>query len=223
MGQRHQIYLVLPGEVKINDNFSHNVIGLHNQWLFGQTAISQLKNCLEFIKNQDQYGPFRKNMCAAYAIDALKCIYSVNTNGYYHAHHVLDRKEEVTNPDNVENNDGITIIDCRDPEQTKYCFMWLAENDYNIQHTYMPISARAYINTYYGDQWLKSMLKHKRESLGANIPEVEKVELLNKHAEECVNWQMECMKICDEVDDLAQLLSPSEVESIFPMMRIRRG
>lgn len=217
MGQRQQIYLALPFQVELPDKTKSNVIGLHNQWLYGYTSLSQLKNALSFIKNQDNYGPMRCETFKDEAVDAFRAIYSTNANGYYHYHHVLGHKE-CSNPDNGDNNDGIVVIDARDINNLKYCYMWLSQRDYSNAKTYTPISCFEYIKNYYGDEWLGGTLKMARKRLEQDntLTEKEKVKKLEEEAKACVDHQTDCINLCTDIENLASLLSPSEVSSIFP-------
>ena len=221
MGQRHQIYFVLPFEVE-NNGKKINKVGLHNQWLYGQAALSQLHNALSFIGKQDKYGPLCNSMFSNDATEVCKALYSINTStGYYHAHHVLDI-DECEDPDLGDNNDGITVIDARDMNNIKYCFMWLEANDYGIKgkKCYKPISAKDYVKNYYSDKWLKSELSSRSEALKKDdkLTEDERTKNVQEHLHECMAWQSEVYALADEIDKLASLLSPKEAEAIFPKM-----
>lgn len=223
MGQRHQIYLALPFAVKLPNGNLSNVIGLHNQWLYGQTALEQLLNALSFTANQDEYGPFKNTTFVDEAIEAFRAIYSTNVNGYYHYHHILS--EECSNPDLGDNNDGITIIDARDKDQLKYCFMWLDYSDYGDKVTsYKPLPAHEYIKTYYGDEWFYAELKQKKEELDkTDLSRDEKATAIKKYAEELADHQLDCLKTCESIHKCASLLSPEEVITIFPSLADKVG
>ena len=116
MGQRHQIYLKLPGKNygKGNPNTRGPiVVGIHHQWLYGKTACEALLRMLNFaqiIRDKVTDNSFcgtdylfgQKDKKGHYgspeqALGALASIYSVDAGtGYYHAVHKF-RTEEASN------------------------------------------------------------------------------------------------------------------------------
>ena len=108
MGQRHQIYL---------RTIDGSIVGIHHQWLYGLRSVKQLKNMLTYIDNavkNDETFSFKYD-----AQSMLAACYSIDIeSGYYHRVHKLDDN----NPDNGDNNNGITLIDISDMDNPTYCF-----------------------------------------------------------------------------------------------------
>lgn len=169
MGQRHQIYVRFP----IKDK--NNIAGYHHQWLYGYSAISALSRVVQFWVNSEDKtipkdssfrlsGPLRTDVCyglprQSKVIDSLYSIdieegYWANICNFIQDYTDLKPGEipsEVLDPRNGDNNDGITIIDCFDPEVIKYCFMSVGhlEGEINPKKTLVPMSAREYLLCYY--------------------------------------------------------------------------
>lgn len=139
MGQRHQIYLRLPGKFYFEGNPNNRpaiTVGIHHQWLYGQTAIKQLERALIFFRARkaDDFGDFFN---PAEAAQALAAVYScIPEEGYFHRLHILrDGPDDSLSsiggkagwdscceaPEEGDNNDGITVIDFEGPT-VKYCF-----------------------------------------------------------------------------------------------------
>ena len=121
MGQRHQIYLRLPA-MYAEDNPNHKpirVVGIHHQWLWGQTAMKLLVNFLTFLKKSENQYSGRD------VLEILQCAYAIHPEtGYFHGICPELDKDEVENPLNTDNNNGVTIIDLTG-KKPKYCFMSL--------------------------------------------------------------------------------------------------
>ena len=160
MGQRHQIYIKLPykfeqfKDYEENKKVKNNVIALHHQWLYGVMALKQLNNFMTFVENGKDndyfiFGPKgfdNPENCAQY-------LYATNIEeGYYHRVSI-ESKELADNPDNGDNNDGITIIDLSG-KVPKYCFMFVYAGGEYCEH-YKPLTARQYVECYYGESVLE--------------------------------------------------------------------
>lgn len=155
MGQRHQIYLRLP-EIYYNENNPNNkparTVGIHHQWLWGQTAMMLLSQYLRFLENRD-HDRFTDEQ-----LEALQCAYSFCADAGYFRHLCprLD-EDECDNPLNADNNNGITVIDLTG-KKPKYCFMSLDHlecldakfKDKKIENL-TPMNARQYIGLHYHD------------------------------------------------------------------------
>ena len=149
MGQRHQIFIKLPYEMEIKcdyeeNTYKSNIVGLHNQWLYGRTAIEQLQHALTYLHNAstDTYGVFNYEYTINKAPQAFKWLYTLNpVTGYYHEHSLLS-EDEIKNPMYCDNNDGFTIIDATDSTNLKYCMT-------SGEDLLTPISAQDYVSTYY--------------------------------------------------------------------------
>ncbi len=86
MGQRHQVYLRLR-KIDYGDKNPNNkpetTIGIHHQWLYGQTALRLLNNLMTFWEQtkDDMYPPLH-DWYIGDARGILSAIGSV-TNSYY--------------------------------------------------------------------------------------------------------------------------------------------
>jgi hypothetical protein len=178
MGQRHQIYLRLPkvdyGGTNPN-NRPEVTCGMHNQWLYGYSAMSSLYRFLKFASKvkDDQFNPLGKvnpNECQA----ILNNIYSVDIETGYHSNNSLfpiDRKdtdfeETCSDPRLGDNNNGITIIDVADLKNISYCFMSIGhlecldkskvnreESDSPSYANFAPISVEEWMALHFGDEY----------------------------------------------------------------------
>ena len=160
MGQRHQVILLLPKVQYSQKNNPNNraaqAIAIHHQWLYGKSAVFFLKQFLTWYKNagrpEGETVPYYIGFGTKEATAVLKAAYSFNAEeGYYHETHEL----ESTNPKTFDNNDGVTMIDLRQPEQPKYCFFALKggyEANENAK-AYEPHSARQYQTYYDVEEW----------------------------------------------------------------------
>ena len=179
MGQRHQIYLRL-GE--LDDSFSNaerfikkggksfkneQTVGIHNQWLYGHSAISSLYRFLKFTEviKKEEYSPFKQ---ADRAISILDSAYSIDIETGYNSSNIIfetnpqirdpkDGKKMIKNPQyygecedprNGDNNNGITIIDLADLRNPQYCFMSIGHLQclHHTKHDREETSNPAYIN-----------------------------------------------------------------------------
>ncbi len=149
MGQRHQIYVVLPKD----HHTGKRVIGIHHQWLYGHTAARLCERFLTFIlqaKKVDtgsSYHPFA-NFDNPQPI--LEALYSCDAEeGYFHNVCALD--VECDDPRKGDNNDGITVFDLRRLKGKKgrigYCFASL-DGHHDLPEL-RPLSAREYVRGYY--------------------------------------------------------------------------
>lgn len=152
MGQRHQVWV----RTKDRYNEERQIIGIHHQWMFGQTAIILLRNLIKF---------HQKNLNAPFGTpevfqsgydeqDALVAVYSADpVIGYYHRVTPLSEFGEINTPQWYDNNDGITIIDLS-LKKPKYCLMAINglecdhSQEYKVQN-FVPLSAQEYLSLYY--------------------------------------------------------------------------
>lgn len=169
MGQRHQIYIRLPKKFynKGNvNNYPETTIGIHNQWLYGYTAIRQLKNLLSWAQNslKSEHSPLKTDISES--LDVTAAIYSVDIeSGYYSGIVKLDydrQKEnfsdEVDDPCKASNNNGITIVDFTQ-KKPQYCFLSIGHLE-TIDDTkeeayvnFFPIDALEWLELHYGTPW----------------------------------------------------------------------
>ena len=170
MGQRHQIYVAFKDYGARttafgmpSPNFPVKIIGVHHQWLFGQTAAKQAMRMMQFVTGNRSIKSYAdQNYCnpfwsAATAKDTLKAIYTmIPEDGYYSNVHELVGGES-RNPLLGDNNDGITIFDFTDFTAPKYCFMGLGDSGHSFGASedagvsWLPYSAAKYESLYYPD------------------------------------------------------------------------
>jgi len=113
MGQRFQ------GFIKTQTRQSVETIGFHHQWLYGATAVQQLRNILEFnFKARSGYklGDSESYLSSSEVDSIVLNLASTNAKeGYYH--NVISLNAEAKeypnslNPDYQDNNDGQFFID----------------------------------------------------------------------------------------------------------------
>lgn len=155
MGQRHQIFIHIPSNPASTDpilasNFGKGkttVLAFHNQWLYGQRALTNAANLINLNPSAFFYGPESR-------------LWNSDVNAV--VNQSMEEKADkswLLNPtepemrsyfDQGDNNDGITIIDL---VSKKYCFMEIdakPEGDRPTNRQYKPISAKQYVEGYYG-------------------------------------------------------------------------
>lgn len=193
MGQRHQVW------VRTKDRYSEEkrIIGIHHQWMFGQTAIILLRNLLKFHQKNLE-APFGTPKVFQFGYDeqdALVAVYSADPAiGYYHRVTPLSEFGEINTPQWYDNNDGITIIDLS-PKKPKYCMMAInglecdRTQGYKVQN-FVPLSAQEYLELYY-----PNYLDDKKEFAIA----LSAIKHLSKYS----------------------VLTPQEVQDIFPELPAR--
>lgn len=210
MGQRHQIYAVLPytfqqlkeevwKEGAKKEYIESNTVALYHGWFYGTLPLRQLKQVFKFYEKgkNEQYHIFNESgqYCSGSPEDALKSLYSIDLeSGGYHS--VLVEPNIVAqDPRRADNNDGITVIDFRKEKEPKYAFMFF--DDYDGERIpYQPLSAEQYVRSYYNDNYYK---EHE------------------KSEEYKQKWEKEIKKLVSFFDDYA-VLTQAELEDIFPIM-----
>ncbi|KAJ3085142.1 hypothetical protein HK102_000279 [Quaeritorhiza haematococci] len=141
MGKRHQAYMI----AKVAGRYCC-IAGVHNQWLYG---FSVLYKCFQFISHVKT--PVLRPMIK------------------HHIHHTVTVQDELrrsvkptalevnvelfeSSQSNVDNNDGITVIDVTDLEAPRYCFVSIdglegrAAGNIPVD---VPLSAETYVRAYY--------------------------------------------------------------------------
>ena len=167
MGQRHQIYLALPHcnlcngtgiypDMKARPSCNGcagkghpygKVVGLHHQWLYGTLPPHFLGRVFQFIKNSDAHLNQALTNGFENPAEVLKAIYQCDpSEGYYHSLSPLE--DECADPRLGDNNDGITVIDLRDPKSVGYCFMFFDRPDRSVAPL-TPLTAKQYVEAYY--------------------------------------------------------------------------
>jgi len=159
MGQRHQIFVKAYNEER---NEETTTVGFHHQWLYGATAIKQLRHMLSFDKNTNKYHKLsetKSNLLSNKDIQKIvEIAFSTNIEkGYYSTMISLngsETEEAYLNPDNQDNNDGQTFVDFTGGKITyAYVFPFDREEDKEDNTTaitsWKVLSAREYIKEYY--------------------------------------------------------------------------
>lgn len=214
MGQRHQIYFIFPMSYKINmpedcyeeKAVKHYIVGIHHQWLYGQIAAKQLMYFLKYCKSihvdEYDYHPFGSKGRHDDIPDVVCCLYSTNPEGYYHRV-CIEPKEIVDDPNAAHNNDGITLIDLRDINDIKYCFMYLVDQeDDNAEiaiEAYQPLSAKEYVEHNYPQGYLDRLFNYNYEGDEDTFKE-------------------ENAYIIEEISKMATLMDKREVLKSFPTL-----
>lgn len=204
MGQRHQIYVVLPytfaqkKSYHSNEYVQSNIVAIHHQWLYSFLPITRVAQFARFyekhVNTESTYGVFlsRTSENPENAVAALISFHW--EKGVYSECHFLEN-EFAVNPLFADNNDGITIIDLREKGKFKYCFMFLNEWEGEIPGM-TPLSARGYLKAYFDDYDPSNPEWPQKEVIYIEA-QIEKVESL-------------------------PLLTLEEVKEIFPAMYVEK-
>lgn len=160
MGQRHQIFLFTKDE-----NGNTVGTGIHHQWLFGFTAVMKAEVVMAYAKKalKDKYHPFVYPNYFHKAKDCLLALYQINLEtGFFNtsASHLnylptdTTETEAVKNPRVMDNNDGITVFDFRNPKQPMYCMVNIStyDTEYAGVHnlpSWVPCTTGEYLRAYY--------------------------------------------------------------------------
>jgi hypothetical protein len=190
MGQRHQTFIKVLNPVKLKRNYAnptdkklarkmfgsgkHTIIAIHHQWLYGRSAVYNIKHILNLTEHMNEYtNPFSEN----YSFDSLDeyikevmMLLQVQTNPLHPRGTGIERmiflNSECIDEDGKydskwdirlnftygDNNDGISIIDTI---ERKYCLMNISTyepiNDVHRLQSMLPYSADDYVNCYYSE------------------------------------------------------------------------
>lgn len=216
MGMRHQIYIVLPYTFKQKNRYSDddlndveykksNIVALHNHWLFGVLAGQQLLQFLSYFEKgieayNDSFILHKEGGYKGNPELLSASLYSLNTSTGYFEQTLIMGYDMAHNPHLGDNDTGITIIDLRE-SVPKYCFMFLFSDDNNISNYLTPLSAKEYMNNFYGEHVLlkKSYWKNNLKQFEDSKVQME---FLNKDL------------------DRFEVLSLSDVQTLFPLIFI---
>ncbi|KAL8667145.1 MAG: hypothetical protein Q9168_007331 [Polycauliona sp. 1 TL-2023] len=168
MGQRHQLFVI----ARINGRY-RQLCAIHHQDLEGHGALQRCRDTLNIFQNTVNRLPIQQELIAASKKDddfwilhgdvwgtsknshvpfpfIMTCLIigaSFNLDGYYH--------DVLIEPffmafDGGDNNNGVTIFDISEPDNTRYCFVdYLGmESEFEVE-LYTPLSARTYLEAYY--------------------------------------------------------------------------
>lgn len=163
MGQRHQIYAILPYTFKQQKEFNwgeekpeyvdSNVVALHHQWLYGTLPLRRLNQLFAFYQKGHTYKfhVFNKEgSFSGLAEKALQTLYSLDIEeGQFYGVSLL-MNDAAKNPRLGDNNDGITIIDFREAGKPKYAFMFLHRAFETAP--FQALSAEDYVRSYYNEE-----------------------------------------------------------------------
>lgn len=192
MGQRHQIFLKVRNPLKMERNYiskeeksksrkifgsgKYTIIAIHHQWLYGRSAVFNIKHILNITENMNDYNnPFSDD----YLVDSLDSyindvmmLLQVQTNPLHPRGtgiekmtflntECLDENGKYGNECDIrlnftfgDNNDGISIIDTI---ERKYCLINIhrqdiGENSSSGLPSMLPSSAEDYVHCYYPNQ-----------------------------------------------------------------------
>jgi hypothetical protein len=143
-------------------------VAIHHQWLYGATAVQQLRNILEYNFNaSDTYklGNKESYLSADDVNSIVLNLASTNAKeGYYHNVISLNAEaqewKEALNPDDQDNNDGQFFIDFTVKGKPKVCFThpfsretYEDEGDVILGfNKWQLMGAREYFGLYYTDK-----------------------------------------------------------------------
>lgn len=147
MGQRLQVIAIAKDDIRA---------AFHHQWLYGHTAINVCADALKFAKQS----PTESRGLGAFPTqqdfqEVLKVVLSVVRRGQNARAKRIENWIDVTKEGLCkdftlgDNNDGVIILDLRDPKDPAYCFV--TNNDL-YSNPFTPISGEDYLATYYQDE-----------------------------------------------------------------------
>jgi hypothetical protein len=192
MGQRHQIFLKVKNPLKMERNYlskeekskarkifgsgKHTIIAVHHSWLYGRSAVFNIKHILDITENMNDYNnPFADDYSFNKLDDYIKdvmMLLQVQTNPLHPRgtgiermiflnDECLDENGKYGNECDIrlnftygDNNDGISIIDTI---ERKYCLVNIYRQDIGDNSSsglpsMLPSSAEDYVHCYYPNQ-----------------------------------------------------------------------
>ena len=152
MGQRHQLFII----AKVFRRY-RTLAALHNQWLYGERPLKQCLRLLTVLQTESNRIPITQELRTArekpeefWTDDAIvqpfpfiaTCL-TVGSSfepdvGYSARVHPMRFN---TTLDQIDNNDGITVIDISNLDRFRYCFAFPDKR--------RPLSASAYLSLYF--------------------------------------------------------------------------
>ncbi|KAL8868226.1 MAG: hypothetical protein Q9174_005127, partial [Haloplaca sp. 1 TL-2023] len=150
MGQRHQLFII----AKITSRY-RTLAAVHRQWLYNKGPVERCLRLIKILGAASNRVPINHEIQAArqkdeafWTTEAMHPFPFIGTCllvgssfeaeiGYQHRVHSLPFNVTL---DEIDNNDGITVIDISDLAEIKYCFMSLDDQK--------PKSASAYVARY---------------------------------------------------------------------------
>ncbi|KAI4267736.1 MAG: hypothetical protein L6R38_008118 [Xanthoria sp. 2 TBL-2021] len=155
MGQRHQLFVV----AKIRNRYRTLAVA-HRQWLYEMGPVERCLRLIQIFQAGPNQIPIKQELRAAcekdddfWTTDSMQPFPFIATcllvgssfepeDGYQHRVHSLPFNVTL---DQIDNNDGITIIDLSDTKNIRYCFAFL---DDWPQKPLKPLSANGYLVRY---------------------------------------------------------------------------
>lgn len=217
MGQRHQ------GFIKVKDANWENgekvigshTIGYHHQWLYGATAMQQVRNILEFSFKASKYYAFNSDDMQMSNEEKEKLVFNLaSTNvkcGYYH--NVISLNDEAKEwetsmkPSHQDNNDGQHFIDFTVKGKPKMCFAFPFDKDiYDVNDNvidtipaFQVLSAKQYFNLYYSENEVKEATETNNKG---------DILFFNKALRD-IKW----------IENHTKLMTQSELEILYPNLK----
>ncbi|KAF8154556.1 hypothetical protein B0H34DRAFT_676316 [Crassisporium funariophilum] len=169
MGQRHQVYLiakVVPHDKTPREARYRCIGALHHQWCYGRSPLQATTRFMKLIKQKENaeiiqeeinalhglYGVFRQepdlpDIPCPFAHFLVSSSWSASyLDGGFDGSDTC-ALEAGGSSAQVDNNDGITIIEITDPEKPSYCFVIIRSSD--VLPRMSPLSASQYVRSYY--------------------------------------------------------------------------
>jgi hypothetical protein len=221
MGQRHQIFVKSYTTERDLESFT---AAFHHQWLYGGTAIQQLRNMLEFNKNvgihgqlNGKYTQLSSNENMLTPNDIIKIVdncFSMNVAVGYHST-MMSLNEEAAKydenslrPDYQDNNDGQTFVDFTG-DKIKYCFTFPFDKEEDEEDETLaakcwePLSARDYVKHYY----------EINEFSDVNIDTLNETEKNDKAFLDNIKANIEW------IEENVELMTQEEFFDLYPMLK----
>ncbi|KAK3379570.1 hypothetical protein B0T24DRAFT_162423 [Lasiosphaeria ovina] len=158
MGQRHQLFIIS----KIQDRY-RTLAAIHHQWLYGASATKACWRVLQVLEHQANKRLIKHELAYAatrpdewwdnlgdddhvtpFPVTATCLLVSAGIDPRpesHYQHDVIPLSIAIT-PDEVDNNDEITVIDISNLNAVRYCFIFLGD-------PMAPITGIQYYRTYY--------------------------------------------------------------------------
>ena len=152
MGQRHQLFVI----AKVFGRY-RTLAALHNQWLYGERPLERCLRLLTILQTESNWMPIIQELYAArekpeefwtdnaviQPFPFIATCLTVGSSfkpevGYSARVHPLGFN---TTLDQIDKNDGITVIDISDLDRFRYCFAFPDKRE--------PLSASAYLSLYF--------------------------------------------------------------------------
>ena len=167
MGQRHQLFVI----ARINGKY-RSLAAVHNQWLYGHTALRRCLSTLGIFQDSDNRVPIEAELTMAstkdeafwtrpegnerWPIDVkfpfiMTCLILGASFGAEEGYHRAVHAEPFHMAyDEGDNNNGITIFDISEPSSVRYCFVdFLGMESPREVQLMAPLTARIYLEAYY--------------------------------------------------------------------------